>query len=155
MGRDRWSSLVWLGIAVYICAVSLKLSIGNFHSPGPGFLSFFAGAIMGGLALLVHFQARRSSDRRGGEERKPIWAKPERGRKMCWTVAALLVYAVLMNSLGFLLSTFLFLTFLLKVIEPQRWPVALGGSLIASVVFYSVFELGLQSQLPQGIFKFF
>ena len=74
---------------------------------------------------------------------------------MVLTVLALLAYAVTMNYLGFLPSTFLFLVFLLRVIEPQRWPVALLGSLGASVAFYCVFELGLQSQLPKGLLKIF
>jgi hypothetical protein len=55
-----------------------------------------------------------------------------------------------MNYLGFLLSTFVFLVFLLRVIEPQRWPVALLGSIAVSVAFFCLFELGLKSQLPKG-----
>ena len=74
---------------------------------------------------------------------------------MVLAVIALLAYAVIMNYLGFLVSTFLFLVFLLKVIEPQRWSVALLGSLVASAAFYGVFELGLQSQLPKGPFQIF
>jgi len=74
---------------------------------------------------------------------------------MVLTVLALLGYAVIMNYLGFLMSTFIFLVFLLRVIEPQRWPVALLGSLVASTAFFCIFEIGLQSQLPRGPFRFF
>ena len=74
---------------------------------------------------------------------------------MVLTVVALLVYAVGMSYLGFLISTFIFLAFLLKVIEPQRWSVALFGSLAASGTFYLLFEMGLQSQLPKGPFQIF
>ena len=153
MGRDRWSSLVWLGIAIFICAGSLKLSLGTFHNPGPGFLSFYAGLIVGVLALVVHLQSRRipSSD----EKSPPLWMDKSRGRKMVLTVLALLGYAVIMNYLGFLMSTLVFLVFLLRVIEPQRWPVALLGSLAASTAFFCLFEFGLQSQLPKGPFGIF
>ncbi len=155
MEQDKMSSLVWLGIAVFICAGSLRLSLGNFHNPGPGFLSFYAGLLMGILAVVVHLQSRKSS--RSGREGKhhQIWTNRQRGWKMVWTVLALLFYALAMNYLGFLLSTFIFLTFLLRVIEPQRWTVALGGSLAASLAFYIIFDLGLQSQLPKGLFKIF
>ncbi len=153
--KDKSSSLVWLGIAIFICAGSLNLSLGTFRHPGPGFLSFSAGLVMVILAVVVYFQARRTSSAGQGEEGQPIWTKKQRGWKMVWTILALLVYAVLMNYLGFLLSTFLFLAFLLKVIEPQRWPVALGGSLVASLAFYFIFELGLKSQLPKGPFGIF
>ncbi len=155
MEQDKTSSLVWLGIAVFICAGSLRLSLGTFHNPGPGFLSFYAGLLMGILAVVVHLQSRKTSRNGREEKRHPIWNNRKRGWKMMWTVLALLVYAVAMNYLGFLLSTFLFLTFLLKVIEPQRWAVALAGSLVASLAFHFIFDLGLQSQLPKGLFKIF
>jgi len=153
MGRDRWSSLVWLGIAIFICIHSLRLSLGTFRNPGPGFLSFCAALIVGVLALVVHLQSRRIPA--SGEKIKPLWMDKSRGRKMVLTVLALLGYAVIMNYLGFLVSTFFFLVFLLRVIEPQRWPVALLGPLAASAAFFCLFELGLKSQLPKGPFGIF
>ena len=155
MEREKWSSLVWLGVGIFICAGSLMFSLGELHNPGPGFLSFFAGLVMVGLALVVHFQSRKRRPGTAKEKSEPIWADPQKGMKMVLTVAALLVYAAAMNYLGFLISTFLFLAFLLKVIEPQRWSVALLGSLVSSAVFYGIFEFGLQSQLPKGILKIF
>ena len=148
MGRDRWSSLVWLAIAILIGIHSLRLSLGTFRNPGPGFLSFFAALIVGVLALGVHLQSRRILP--SAEKSQPLWMDKSRGRKMVLTVLALLGYAVIMNYLGFLASTFVFLVFLLRVIEPQRWPVALLGSLAASTAFFFLFELGLKSQLPKG-----
>jgi putative tricarboxylic transport membrane protein len=153
MGRDKWSSLVWLGIAIFICGGSLRLSLGEFHNPGPGFLSFYAGLILGALALIIHLQSRKASSTENKD--KSIWANRQKGFKMVLTVLALLAYAVIMNYLGFLVSTFIFLAFLLRVIEPQRWSVALLGSLVASAAFYCIFELGLQSQLPKGPFRIF
>ncbi len=155
MEREKWSSLVWLGVGIWICIASLMLSLGEFHNPGPGFLSFFAGLIMAGLALIVHLQSRQARPGKKKENPEPIWADRAKGMKMVLTVAALLVYAVVMNYLGFLIGTFLFLAFLLKVIEPQRWSVALLGSLVASAAFYGIFEFGLQSQLPKGLFPIF
>jgi len=155
MEREKWSSLVWLGVGIWICIASLMLSLGEFHNPGPGFLSFFAGLIMAGLAIVVHLQSRKTHAGTKKERPEPIWVDRGKGIKMVLTVAALLFYAVAMNYLGFLISTFLFLAFLLKVIEPQRWSVALLGSLVASAAFYGIFELGLQSQLPKGILRLF
>jgi putative tricarboxylic transport membrane protein len=155
MEREKWSSLVWLGVGIFICIGSLMLSLGEFHKPGPGFLSFFAGLIMAGLALVVHLQSRKVRPNVKQEKSESIWSDRQKGFKMVLTVAALLVYAVIMNYVGFLISTFIFLAFLLRVIEPQRWSVALLGSLLASAAFYGIFEFGLQSQLPKGLFQIF
>ena len=153
MDKDKWSSLVWVGIAFGICLGSLRLSLGEFHNPGPGFLSFGAGFLLGVLALIIHFQSRRIPS----PEKKPnpFWVNKNRGFKMVLTVFALLGYAMGMDYLGFLLITFIFLAFLLKVIEPQRWSVALLGALSASAIAYCIFELLLQSQLPKGPFEIF
>jgi putative tricarboxylic transport membrane protein len=155
MGRDKWSSLVWCGMGLFICVGSLRLSLGELHNPGPGFLSFYAGLILGALALVIHFQSRKASSAHKKTEPDPIWKNRQKGWKMVMTVGALLTYAVIMNYLGFLISTFIFLAFLLRVIEPQRWSVTLLGSLAASAVFYFIFEMGLKSQLPKGPFQIF
>ena len=155
MEREKWSSLVWFGVGILICIGSLMLSLGEFRKPGPGFLSFFAGLIMAGLALAVHLQSRKTRPGAKKEETKPIWSDRQKGIKMVLTVTALLGYAAAMNHLGFLISTFLFLAFLFKAIAPQRWSVVLLGSLVASSTFYGIFEFGLQCQLPKGILRMF
>jgi len=147
--------LAWLGTGVLICLSSLHLSLGDFHNPGPGFLSFFAGLVLAVFSLVTHLQARKHSASGKEKDSKPIWTNRQNGFKMVLTVIALLVYSLLMNYLGFLVSTFLFLVFILRIIKPQRWPVALVGALLVSLAFYGIFELGLQSHLPKGPFKVF
>jgi putative tricarboxylic transport membrane protein len=142
-------------MGLFICIGSLRLSLGELHNPGPGFLSFYAGLILGALALVIHFQSRKASSAHKKAEPEAIGRNAQRGWKMVMTVGALLAYAVLMNYLGFLISTFIFLAFLLRVIEPQRWSVALLGSLAASAAFYFIFEMGLKSQLPRGLIQIF
>jgi hypothetical protein len=38
------------------------------------------------------------------------------------------------------------------LVEPQRWVVAIGGSALASIASYIIFEVWLKTQLPKGIF---
>jgi putative tricarboxylic transport membrane protein len=61
-------------------------------------------------------------------------------------------YALFLDFLGFLVSTFLLLVMLFRLVEPQRWVVAIGGSALASIASYIVFEVWLKTQLPKGIF---
>jgi hypothetical protein len=74
-------------------------------------------------------------------------------KKIVLTTLALLAYVAGMEYLGFLISTFFFLAFLLRTIEPQRWGLVILESLLASGVSYFVFEIWLQAQLPKGIFQ--
>ena len=153
MGRDKWSSLFWLGMGILICILSAKLSLGSLHNPGPGFLPFATGAILAGLSFIYHLQSLRVLSPKKMAE--PLWKDRDRGIKIVLTVFALLFYAVIMESLGFLMTTFVFLAFLLRFIEPQRWSTVLLGSLLASGVSFCIFDLLLRCQLPRGPFQIF
>ncbi len=139
-------------MGVLICLGSVKLSLGNFRNPGPGFLPFITGAALTGLALVVFLQSRRTGQ--GDKEGKPFLADKAKGLKAVLTLIGLLAYAVGMEYLGFLLSTTLFLAFLLGVVEPQKWYVVVLGSILSSVASYTLFEILLKSPLPKGFFEF-
>ena len=151
MSREEGSSLVWLGIAILICIGSFRLSLGSFRNPGPGFFPFIAGLIVAVLALAIHLQARGKASAK--ETPEPLWTDKKRIRKMVFTTLALLAYGVGMDYLGFLVSTFIFLAFLLRMIEPQRWSLVLLESALASGISYLIFDIWLQAQLPKGIFQ--
>lgn len=142
--------MVWLGFGIAICISSLQLSLGTLHQPGPGFLSFGAGAVMSLMALIVHLQSRWTLST--NEKASPFWKDRRQGLKMILTLLSLIVYAIVMEYLGFLLSTMLFLAFLFRAIKPQRWLVVGLGSILGSAASYCVFEIWLNSQLPKGIF---
>jgi hypothetical protein len=75
-------------------------------------------------------------------------------KRIAAVLLALLIYAATMDSLGFLLGTFLLLIFLFRLAEPQRWAVALGASAFISLAAYGLFEKWLRTQLPRGIWGF-
>jgi len=151
MSKEEGSSLVWLGLAILICIGSLRLSLGSFQNPGPGFFPFIAGLVVGVLSVMVYFQARRAASS-AKETKQPLWTNPGGVKKVVLTTIALLVYAIGMDYLGFLISTFIFFVFLLRTIEPQRWGLVILESLLASGISYVIFEIWLQAQLPRGFF---
>jgi putative tricarboxylic transport membrane protein len=62
------------------------------------------------------------------------------------------LYVVLLDVLGFLVATFLFLLIMFKLVEPQAWTTAFVTSAVAVFASYVVFEWCLESQLPEGRF---
>jgi putative tricarboxylic transport membrane protein len=145
---DQMSSAVWLLFALYICVESMRLPLGSFRDPGPGFLPLLVGIILGVLSMICFGQARVSKS----SEIVASWYPRERWKNLIWVLMALLIYAAVLNVLGFLISTFLLLIFLFRFsIEPRTWAWAVGGSAIASASCYAVFELWLRTQLPKGL----
>jgi putative tricarboxylic transport membrane protein len=140
--------MFWLVVAGLICFGAFKLTLGTPKNPGVGFFPFITGSLLGLLSLIVFLQSWGVS-----KAVKPAAMWPDKGKmwKVLLTVAALLVYGFAMDYLGFLLCTVLFLGFLLRVVEPQRWTVVIGGSLLASFVSYGIFALWLKAELPNGL----
>lgn len=144
---DQMSSLLWLGFAFYICIESLRLPLGSWRDPGPGFLPLGSGIGLAILAITAFFQARFRAE----EKTRKGWYSQERWKSLLVILGVLFGYALFLDFLGFLISTFLLLVMLFRFVEPQRWVVAIGGSALASIASYIIFEVWLKTQLPKGI----
>lgn len=66
------------------------------------------------------------------------------------TLAALLAYTFVLEPAGFGLATFALIAFLLRVVEPRPWPVALGGAAATVIATHVVFRVWLGVRLPAG-----
>jgi putative tricarboxylic transport membrane protein len=135
-------------VAAAICYGSFKLSFGDFRKPGPGFFSFFVGAVLGVLSLTAFI----GTFTRGDEENSPpFWTDPKRELKVLYVIGALILYTLAMNCLGFALATLLFLIFLIRFIDPQRWWVVFSVALLATGMSVWIFKYLLDVALPTGL----
>ncbi len=150
MGRhETIATLAWLAVSAAITAGSLIYPFGSFPQPGPAFLPFWCGVCMGVLSaalFVADLRKRRSAD----PSRLQIPFFTDRWPKLLLAVVALFGYALLVEYLGFLLTTFLCMVLLLRTIESVKWWIALVEGTLASLGSYALFELWLQVQLPRG-----
>ena len=68
-------------------------------------------------------------------------------------VLAIFGFTLLMEKLGFLPIAFLFIFFLLKVVERRGWGFSVGVALLVAVASYVVFDVLLKAQLPAGLLE--
>jgi putative tricarboxylic transport membrane protein len=110
------------------------------------------------VSLIVLSFANMIFSLRGTDRQKKATEKffPEQDslKKVSLTVLALFVYVMALEPIGFLATTFLFMIFLLRFIEPQNWPKNLLISLLTVFFSYLVFVHFLSMRLPKGIFGF-
>jgi hypothetical protein len=66
-------------------------------------------------------------------------------------ILLLVVYTLVLRPVGFLVSTFLLLSFLFRVKAAYRLRTILFMSFLVTAGSYIVFELWLKAQLPKGI----
>ena len=140
---DRWIGFLFALFSLYICIESVRLGLGTYHRPGPGFVSFLAGIILGvlSLALISLVLFRRT-------EKAPAWHNQGR---ILMVFLAMLGFTLLVEWLGFILTAFLLIGFLLKVVEQRGWGFSLGVALVVAGASHVVFNLWLRAQLPAGI----
>ena len=149
--NDQVSSASWFFIGVIIVLASIPYGLGGVHSPGTGFMPFLTGLALCILSIIEFVRATREN--RKGKRWKTLF-KDLQWDKPLIALAGLLVYALLWNSLGYLIGTALLVGFLLRVIYPQKWLVVILGAILSSSLSYIIFQIWLEAQLPRGILDF-
>ena len=144
--RDLVSSLFWVGFGLIFTIGGLKHGLIRQGIPGPGALPFIIGLILISLSLTILIPALIQKL----EKREKLSLAGESFKKMGLALLALFAYAFLLKPLGFLLTTLVFLIFVLRFIEPQKWTTVLTFSLLTAVAAYLIFA-ALQVELPKGL----
>jgi putative tricarboxylic transport membrane protein len=142
------SALFWIVVGILACYGATRLGLGSVTEPGAGFIFFWSGLILVILSLVVLADSVRGSEDTVREMEELNWAK------IALVLLSLLLYAFFLERLGFVLTTFVLLSFLLSCIERTNWVRSLGVASAASLASFAIFELWLKIRLPKGIFRF-
>ena len=142
---DFWSGLALAALGTYIVAQARAWTYMGEDGPGPGFFPVWYGGAMIVLSLALVAGAVLKPSPAAGPSRAEL------GRALlCW--GAFVAAIVLMKLAGFAIAFALLTWFIVAVMarQPQKvaLPVAIGGALL----FYLLFELALDVQLPKGVF---
>ncbi len=146
---DKVGSVVCLVIAGIALWQSMMVPMGNIRQPGPGFLPFWVGVILALLSGVLWFEA---SFRKPAAEPVRFFSGEGKWPYVIAAGIALLIYTFLLEPLGFIISTFLLLIFLLRVIGKQKWWVGITGSILVTFFTHLIFKVALKVQLPRGLF---
>ena len=152
MGRaDRISAVFWLCFAILVSIESYRLGLGTLHKPGPGFLFFWTSIFLGMMSLVVLIRAWVG--KKAEESKESIFGK-QNTRKIIFVLISLFLYAIFMETVGFIPVTLLLFIFLLGMIEKKRWLFTAFVSVVVTACAYLIFETWLKSQLPKGFLEF-
>lgn len=147
---DRGFSVLLLAIGVAFFFEAAKLPFWTRSTPGSGMfptLASLALVAVSGLSLLGSFTAR-------GERPAPsggFWPRRDALRAQAYGLGALAAYILTLAPLGFVLSTFVFLSLCLLALEPKHRlrSIVLAGLVSAGAYFFLV--VLLKMPLPSGL----
>jgi putative tricarboxylic transport membrane protein len=145
---ELWAGIFGLALSAFVVWSGYALQLGTIHDPGSGYVMFYAGLLMVLFSLIILLSAIKE----GGPTFRSLW------QNVLWTkplivIAALVVFTVLFEPLGFLISTTLLLIVLLRVIDPVPWGKAIAIAVLVPLVCWYVLDKLLLIQLPSGLLK--
>ncbi len=149
MKREIIICSFWLVLSFYLSVESYRLGLSTSNRPGPGFFPFIAAAGIGLIAALRLI----NTIRRGTADNHFEPAMPGEAWLVLYVIAGLIAYVLLLDSLGFLVCTFLLIAFYLRVIAARRWLVALSFAAAVALTSHLFFDVLLKAELPRGWFS--
>ena len=149
--RDLLISLFWAVVSFFVFVDSLKVGIGTFRSPGPGFFPFWLGVTLGLFAILLVI--KNILEKRGEDKLTNLWKGLE-WKRVIWVLTSLFIYIILLPLFGYIIMTFVLMTILFGIIErPKPW-IILSSAIITVLASYFIFYVWFGVQAPKGIFGF-
>lgn len=144
--------LFWIGIGAIICFLAWKVDIGFFREPGPGFVAFVSGLFISIVGLIMVLSRTLSNISHGDSPDLSLAFRNISWFRLGYTMVLLFGYALLLNTLGYILTTFLVIWGFFYDWEKNRWALSFLTSLVTVGGSYLVFEVWLRCQLPRGVF---
>jgi putative tricarboxylic transport membrane protein len=141
---DLIAGYILLAFAMVVAEESLRLPFGTMQKPGIAFLPFLLSVLLAFLSVALIAQARgrrASGDGRGFQ--LGHW------KKVVASLLALFTFGLAFEWLGYVISTFLLVIFLMRSVEQVRWRQVLIVAASSSLLTFFVFSL-LGTPLPTG-----
>ncbi|MEO6408705.1 MAG: tripartite tricarboxylate transporter TctB family protein [Burkholderiaceae bacterium] len=146
--RVTGAALLALSVAFAVGALQNYTYWGE-NGPGSGFLPFWLGVTMAVLATVMLVRALRSTDP------GPAWLPDPIGlRRLALVLGATLGLAALLNLLGMVLATVLFMIVIVRGLDRHPWPRTLAVAAGVAAFNFLVFTWWLRVPLPVGVFGF-
>jgi putative tricarboxylic transport membrane protein len=145
---DTLSGIFLLALSTAICIGSSLLHVGTLTAPGAGLFPLACGLVLALFSALILVQAQKAS-------REPVrfWSAGANRKEILLTSLFVLIYALILERLGFLGTSILFFLLISRLVFGNRWTSTAFFALVASFATYLVFRVLLHAPLPPGVLE--
>lgn len=148
---DIGIGVFFMAFAGFVLTQSTQLALYERGIPGPGFFPTLLAVLTAGLAALLVISRLRGAETQFGAFELP--ARSELARALgVWS--AILIASVLMDVIGFVVTSTVLIGVLLLGVERLRSWRAMLTVVLIPIVFYVVFAVLLRVRLPAGPWGF-
>jgi putative tricarboxylic transport membrane protein len=150
MYSDLISSLAWMIVAVFFCEGGIRLGLGSLSEPGPGFFPSIMGVflfVVSGILFISSLRKMKGSSR---DMIRTLWSTKGGFKRVLCGVVPTFLYICLLDYLGFVLTTFFFVFFFMRVFWTDKWIRVFCGAISAAGLSYVIFDILLKAHMPMG-----
>ena len=145
---DVWSGIFMFLLGGALCFFSWQMGLGILSKPGPGFMPFLVGLVLASLSFGLVIQVLLKN---AGAS----WEIGIKWGKILCVLGLMAAYGFLIERIGLILVTFLFITFMMKYVGSLSWLKSFWGGAISSLASYFLFVYLLKTQIPYSFWGFF
>jgi putative tricarboxylic transport membrane protein len=156
--REIIGALFFVCFGLFLGWQSFKYRIWAQTGPRAGFFPLAIAIIIVVLSLIIIVQAllnRSDVIKSQAREEEQIRMAKETGvvsySKVAYYVILAVLFALLLTSVGFLITTSAYLLIMLKLVEKMNWKRSILWTSVSITVSYLLFVRALDVQLPWGI----
>lgn len=137
-------------LAAAVLWESYGLGLGKFQEPGGGLVPFLFGLFL--FLIAVSILLRCHSPKAAVQESKQAWSHVDI-KKLGLVLISLTGYALLLETLGYIITTSLFFLIVLKSVSSLKLWTNLIISTLSVGISYVLFAVVLKVALPSGIWE--
>lgn len=143
IGSEVVGSFFWLAVGIFFAVGGILLKLGTLRNPGPGFLPLIMALLLISFSLFVLARGLMGPER---------FLKGIPWRSQIVTVASVFLYGLLLDLVGFLLSTFvlMFVLFGLQFTGKSRWRRVFLYAAATALMGWLVFSVTLNVPFPRA-----
>jgi len=143
---EKLVNLFLLLLSVFYLGYSVThYKLGTMRMPKEGFMPLLLGVGMTGISAYLTLQAFMNKGDAQNVQFGISWPR------FFVLIAVCFGYALLLDTLGYLIATFFFLLAVFKIARLEGWKLRLILSLVFSIAFYLLFKVALGVMLPAGL----
>lgn len=148
---NRIAAIFFIAVGLFFSFYGRTVEVGTWNEPGPGFMPFWTGLT---LAVMAFFLFLGSFRKRDWPLLPDFFPRSDSWKRVLMAFFGLIAYLLLFQYVGFTLTTFFFVLFLVKCVFPQSWTRSLVTAFLTAILARLLFVNLLETQLPKGFFGF-
>lgn len=148
---DLGSGLLCLFIGLGFVAGGVKMGLGPLNAPGAGFFPTVIGGIFSALSLALWITTILGKNQ--AMEKQRFWKEKNSWVKVSLALLSLIFYMILLEFLGYIATSVIFIFFLLKFVGKKSWLISIVMAVLVSLGSYALFKMAMGVSLPKGLMQ--